>query len=365
MINILHITPDFNYSCGRSKLVYLYLNYFSTKENYGVHFITNGGDSLDRIKTIPSLKYEIIKFSTGSSNIFSLLEFYKKLKKYVKENNIDLIHTHHRIPEVVATTISKKLRVKTVKSAHSFVRGYKKISFKSDIIISVSHSLSNYLIKNFKNVDGRIVTLYNPAEEFIALDDNLINDFRNEHNILSSQKVILFIGRIAKVKGIDTLIKSFEIVKERFSNVSIMINGQIENKENTFKQLLKNLGGDRIIYIPPRKDIRFLYSLADMVVLPSRIDPFPLVMIESGTFKKSFIGGKSGGISEFIEDGKNGFLINPENPQELAEKIIYLLDNPDVAKTIGENLNNKVKKLCDYNNYFFETENIYKSLLSS
>jgi len=365
MINILHITPDFNYSCGRSKLVYLYLKYFSTKENYLVHFITNGGDSLDRIKSIKSLKYEIIKFSTGSVNIFSLLGFYKKIKKYVKENNIDLIHTHHRFPELISTKIAKKFSIKTITSAHSFVTGFKRSSFKSDKIISVSHSLSGYLIKNFRNVKGRMVTLYNPAEQFPELDDDLISDFRNAYKILSNQKVILFVGRIDEVKGIDTLLRSFEIVKERFSNVSLIINGQIENKKNTSKQLLKDLAGDGIIYILPRKDIQLLYSIANIVVLPSRIDPFPIVMVEAGTFKKPFIGGKSGGIAEFIEDGKNGLLINPENPQELAEKIIYVLGNPDTGKTLGENLHKKVNKLCDYNNYFLEVENIYNSLLSS
>ena len=45
-------------------------------------------------------------------------------------------------------------------------------------------------------------------------------------------------------------------------------------------------------------------------------------MIETGSFKKLFIGGNTGGIAEFIEDGKNGLLVDPENPEMIAEKII-------------------------------------------
>ncbi len=88
-------------------------------------------------------------------------------------------------------------------------------------------------------------------------------------------------------------------------------------------------------------------------------------MIEAGSFKKPFIGGNTGGIAEFIEDGKNGLLVDPENHEQLAEKIIYLLNNPDLAKILGENLYEKVNRLCDYNKYFSEIEKIYNSLLTS
>ena len=106
-----------------------------------------------------------------------------------------------------------------------------------------------------------------------------------------------------------------------------------------------------------------MYLLADIVVLPSRVDPVPFVMIEAGIFKKPFIGGNTGGITEFIEDGINGLLVDPENPQMLAEKIIYLLNNPEIGRTMGEKLYKKVNRLCDYNNYFSEVEKIYNSAL--
>ena len=86
-------------------------------------------------------------------------------------------------------------------------------------------------------------------------------------------------------------------------------------------------------------------------------------MLEAGVHKKPFIGGNTGGIAEFIEDGKNGLLVDPENPEQLAEKISYLLDNPALGKHLGENLYDKVTRLCDYNNYFNEVEKIYNSLV--
>ena len=362
MIKILHITPNFNYNCGRSKLVYFYLQYFGNHNNYETHFITNGGDSLDRLKEIPSLKFQAFNFSTGYKNILNIKYFYKKLKTYVIENKINLIHTHHRFPELIAVALEKKMDIKTVVSTHGYIYGFTKISFKSDIIVSVSKLMSNYLTDKFKVPNEKIKTLYNPTYRFQNLDLAELENFKKENGIFSDQKILLFVGRITMEKGYDTLLKSFEIVSKRNRNVVLIINGQLNKKTNGFTSIFKN---EKIIYVPPRDDISNLYSTADLVILPSRTDSFPFVMIEAGSFKKPFIGGNTGGIAEFIEDGKNGFLIDPENPEQLAEKIIYLLSNPDKGKILGENLYEKVSRLCDYNNYFNEVEKIYNSLLTS
>jgi glycosyltransferase involved in cell wall biosynthesis len=172
----------------------------------------------------------------------------------------------------------------------------------------------------------------------------------------------LFVGRINRDKGFDTLLKSFNQVISKNKNVILLINGQVEGNRLKLKSVLND---NKIIFLPPQKENSYLYSIANIVVLPSRIDPFPFVMIEAGAFKKPFIGGNTGGISEFIEDGKNGLLVAPENPEQLTEKIIYLLNNPAIRKVLGENLNEKVNRLCCYNNYFNEVEKIYNSLLIS
>ncbi len=362
MIKILHISPNFNYNCGRSKLVYYYLKYLSNTDNYETHFITNGGDSLDRLKELPNLKYDLINFATGYKNLLYSQSFYKKFKKYIIEKDINLIHTHHRFPELISVKISKEFKIKKITSAHSYVTGLKHSSFKSDKIICVSNSIRDYLINNYRISKEKLVTIYNPVDQFQHLNLNSAEAFKKENNITTEKKVLLFVGRINKDKGYDTLIKSLYLLIEQNKNVVLIMIAQKNDKEIKFNFLIKN---KKIIYLSPEKNINYLYSIADVVLLPSRIEPFGLVMIEAGSFKKPFIGGNTGGIAEFIEDGKNGLLVDPENPEQLAEKIIYLLNNPDVGKMLGENLYEKVTRLCDYNNYFNEIDKIYNSLLIS
>ncbi|MCZ7613536.1 MAG: glycosyltransferase family 4 protein [Ignavibacteriaceae bacterium] len=173
--------------------------------------------------------------------------------------------------------------------------------------------------------------------------------------------MILFVGRLCHEKGFDKLIKAFELLRSKNKNIILIAAGQLIGNKNDFGLFLNSEG---VVYITPRSSINYFYEISNLVILPSRVDPFPFVMLESGSFKKPFIGGNTGGIAEFIEDGKNGLLVDPENPEELADKIFFLLNNPEFGKTLGENLYEKVTRLCDYNNYFKEVENIYKSLLT-
>jgi glycosyltransferase involved in cell wall biosynthesis len=359
MKKILHITPDFNYSCGRSKLVYLYLKHFNQQIDYETHFITNGGDSLERLREFPSLKFEELNFSTGLKNIFYGGSFYRKLKEYLINNKIDLVHTHHRFPELISNLIAKSLNVKTVFSTHGYVKGHKALSFKSDKIISVSNSVTSYLIEEFKINIERIETFYNPMEFVDEINREKINSLKNETGISVGEKVLLFMGRINKEKGCDTLIKSFNIVKNMINDVVLLFSGDIEDKN-----ILSEIGNRNDIKIlTPNKNSINLFSTADIVILPSRTESFPFVMVEAGSYKKPFIGGKIGGIVEFIEDNKNGLLIDPEDYKQLSEKIIYLLKNPEVGNILGNNLHKKVSKFCNQENYFVQVEKIYNSLL--
>jgi glycosyltransferase involved in cell wall biosynthesis len=357
---ILHISPDFNYNCGRSKLVFLYLKYFGSKSGHETHFISNGGDSLERLKEIPSLKFKRLAFSTGFKNVFYYSKFYKDLKSYIIENKIDLIHAHHRFPEFVSVRIANELNMKTIASAHSFVKGFKRISFGSDKIISVSNSITSYLIKYFNINKEKVITLYNPAEEFSELKPEEKEKTKREMGINPYQKVLLFMGRINYKKGYDKLIQAYKIIHSKDSNTILIMCGKIEDK--SFAKWRNELTVP-ISIIPPFKDYKRLYQLAQMIILPSRFDGFPFVMIEAGSNKKPFIGGNTGGIAEFIEDGVNGLLVDPENENELADKIFFLLNNKEAAQDFGNNLYKKVNERCGYNNYFSRVEEIYNSLL--
>ncbi|GAB6282544.1 MAG: glycosyltransferase family 4 protein [Ignavibacterium sp.] len=370
-MNILHISPDFNYSCGVSKYIYLLLQEFSNNPSYKLFFITNGGDSLDRLNSL-NVEVHLMKFSTGLINVFNFYSNYRKLKEFCIKNKIDIIHTHHRYPELLAHYVSRKSNIKTITTVHSLLNSYKSLSFKSDEIIAVSNAVKNNIISNYDIPENKIEVMYNLIDEkyfnqnIISMNKDILeNDIlklKNQFYIPLNNKVIFFAGRINKIKGIDILINAFKKLNKEYSNLSLLLIGEIldaQFNEKNLKQI------PNIIYLQPQKDIDIFYYLSDIIVLPSRVESFPLIMLEAGIFQKPFIGSKTGGVAEFIEHNHQGLLFESENVNELSNTIKYLLNNEEEGNRLAKNLNEKVKRFCNSSDYIQRLNNIYDSLYNS
>ena len=120
---------------------------------------------------------------------------------------------------------------------------------------------------------------------------------------------------------------------------------------------------DKIILLPAKEDLREFYEAADVVILPSLKEGLGYTMLEAGLYKVPFIGSRTGGIAEFIEDGINGYLFETGNASDLAEKIKFIAEHPDEAKKSALKLSEKVLQLCSCKEYFEKLTNIYQSLL--
>ena len=360
-MNILHIAPDFNYACGVSAYVFKLLKHFNNQKGYTVHFITNGGDALSKLQS-EKINYELLPFSKGWKNIFYFPFNFFSLRKFCVENKINLIHTHHRYLGFLANLLRKQLNIKTITTAHSFVSGYKEISFRSDKIIAVSNAVKNSIIKEFNIPLEKIITLYNcillDQNKSVSTNDELLNKL----NLKKDDFIILFLGRINNLKGVNILIESFRKIRNEYISLNLILIGDVLDKTISRMKIQQN---ESIKLLLPQSDVDTYYNLANVIVLPSRVEPLGYTMLEAGYFKKPFIGSRTGGIAEFIEDGVNGFLFEPGNADDLAEKIKFVIDNPEKAKSAAEKLHKKVKKYCNCEDYFAKLTSIYDDLVNS
>ena len=363
MKRILYISPDFNHSCGVSKHVFINLKYLSSNSDQVLFFITNKGDSLERLKSIARLNFSRMNFEKDHKNIFKLIFDFFKLYLFCIKYKIDIIHTHHRYPELLSVLVSQFSGIQTITTLHSFVNGLNTISFRSKKIIAVSKAIEEHLYKNYPHTKGKCFTCYNCIDNTFIQDDYIdYVQFKKNLGYNSDDKLLLFVGRLNKIKGIDILIEAFRVVSLTYPQVNLILIGNI--LDNTFKEMNVQLYED-ILFIESREDIKSYYKISDAIVLPSREDPFPYVMIEAGYFKKAFIGSRTGGIEEFIDDGVNGFLFEPGNADDLADKIKYVISHPEKAKSAAEELHKKVKKYCNCEEYFARLRGIYEELLEA
>lgn len=357
MINILHISPNFNLACGVSKHVFTLLNSAELKKEFNLYFITNGGDALFKLDKA-NVNYSILEFKTDKIFQLGLFKNKRELEKFCSEKEIRLIHSHHRYPEYLSNAIKKSRRVKTAITVHNFVKKFKHFSYQSDQIIAINNTVKDHLIRNFDIKEERIDVIYNCIEQKI-IQTLEKTELKNRMNIAPGCSVLLYLGRLSSEKRIDLLIDAFDVLLKKGENSVLLIvgSGKYETDSDKFSD------PDKIKILSPVESVENMYSIADVVILPSDKEPFGYTMLEAGIYKIPFIGSRAGGISEFIEDGTNGYLFEPGNVEDLSKKIQFVIDHPLEANNSAMKLNEKVLRLCNCENHFEKLSSIYDKLL--
>jgi len=113
----------------------------------------------------------------------------------------------------------------------------------------------------------------------------------------------------------------------------------------------------------PLEGVRMLYAASDIFVLPSLAEGDPLVVVEAMASGKPIIGTKVGGIPHKVRDGWNGFLIDPGDEQQLADKIKYLIDNPEERKMMGANSRRYAEEEFDWRKVAELMVMVYQSII--
>ncbi|MGK9476980.1 glycosyltransferase family 4 protein [Melioribacter sp. OK-6-Me] len=353
-MRVVHFTPYFTYASGTN--TYL-RNLLIALEKYctNVTLLTNNRSVLSDI-TLQNIDTEIIHFETGIRNIFylpkNLIDLYYKLTSL----DVDVIHTHHRYPELISSILKKQCK-KTVTTIHSKVDGFKKISFRSDSIIVPCKFLADYLMRNFNINSGRIHVLYNCIEPELYNNPIPVHQIeRSMLNIKPDDIVFLYSGRICKEKGIDYLCKVFNEFSKKKKNIKLILMGDIKNRS-----LLKYSSGS-VLFIGYTKHPNAFYKLADVLVHPSYCDVLPYAVLEAGYWGKIVLATDTGGIPEIIKNNENGLVFKAGDASALDKLLRYITDNLEDCRSMGINLQNDIKKITSPDKYVNELMKIYESI---
>jgi len=147
---------------------------------------------------------------------------------------------------------------------------------------------------------------------------------------------ILFVGRLVEVKGVDILIRALKkIFREERRNVSLSIVGDGPMRDR-LEQIASEISGQvPIQFVGQTPEVLGYYQHSHILVLPSFREGLPLVLLEGMACGLPVVASDIGGHREVIEDGVNGLLFPVGQVDELASRIVYLIENPDRAKKMG------------------------------
>ena len=179
-------------------------------------------------------------------------------------------------------------------------------------------------------------------------------ELKSRLKLRAEDKVILMVARLDPMKGQDAAVKAMSQVMHDFPKAKLVIvgNGSFSSSKqglgltksmkwlNELAILVKSLSlEDNVVFTGyfPQRLLNAAYAMCDMTILPSRQEGFGLVVVESWLYKKPTLVSTRAGISELIDNGRNGMLIDPADSTEVAENISALLSDSALANEIGEN----------------------------
>lgn len=303
-----------------------------------------GGISGAVYNIVNKLKEEDITaeiFNTNVSFIKRLLIIFPLIRK---AKQFDIVHIHGCsnlgfFPILVGVFVSKiVVKKKAIITYHGggaelFLKRHhllvKRIMDKVDHVTVMSGFLQNV----FSRFNIKTTILPNIID--VEVKDCQSVDF--------SSVRLISIRSLSKLYNIDDIIKAFEITKRTFKDAELTIvgNGPMSKK---LKKHCEEYGLSRVKFIgkiPNDQIPSFLCESNILISVPS-LDNQPLSVLEGFAAGIPVISSKVGGILDMINDGENGFLVDVHSPDQIADKIKWIIDNPDKTRKIVENARTKL-----------------------
>jgi glycosyltransferase involved in cell wall biosynthesis len=322
------------------------------------------------------------------SNLFNFRS-YSKLKKVLKEFTPDIVHIQSIDEEVTPSILCCLNDLPKILTLHGpylqkplgfNVKRHEKNS--CEIIYANQCArcmgLPNYIhaiVKLF--VWGlflpKIDLFITPSNYFKSLHKNIISNIKvlpngiklKNFNKMVNFNNILYIGRLDRRKGVSYLIDAVPIILSQIPNISLKIIGDGPEWEYLNKKV-RNLGLNKEILFLGKiehKEVWKHISKAKIIIMPSICpESFGLVGIEAMSVSRPVIASRVGGIPEWLDDDKTGFLVDPGNVNQIAEKVIQLLSDRNLLEQMGKNAYKKAEQLS-IEKHAHEIEKIYMELI--
>jgi len=321
-------------------------------------------------------------------NILSASKLVNQLLRK-KSKKFDMLAVHDWMSSISGLSIKKEIKdfpvvfhIHSIEEQRALGGGSqvikdleRKMANKADRIITVSNSMKDYLVsvgypKNKITVcyNGCNPEKYDPSK----VNKKKLEELKEKYKIKPKENVMLFVGRLTRVKGVHNLIHSIPMVLKEFPNTKLIILGKGEEYKKliTLAQKLNVLKKINIRSEWVSEEERILhYALADVCIFPSINEPFGIVSLEAMAMENPVVVGAAGVVNglkeQVIPHGKKktGIHVNGESPENIGWGIKEVLKNLDEAKEWGKNGRKRVLKAFTWDKAAKKTLSIYKELI--
>lgn len=373
MSNILHVITKLELGGAQKSTLYL-LN--EMVKRYGasdnIFLFTSRG-------VLNPADYKIENFGVVYSenlvrniNPFKDLIAFFEIVKFIKKKNIDVVHTHSSKAGIIGRFAAKVCNVrKVVHTVHGFSFNQYQPVLRNVLYLcseKIASSLTDCFIfvcesdvekaKKHGLLKGRTRSIL-VRENFTEFEQKFY-DVCSKTDVEDNKKTICMIACLKPQKSVLDFVRTADLVLKKRGDVifELVGDGELKRKVEMLSRELKIENSFRI-YGWQKFPASYLQKCY-IFVLSSKWEGLPIVLYEAMYFAKPIVATNVDGVKEVVSSGENGFLVKPGDCNSMAEKIIYILENPDIYEKMSAASKEKLKKFTGLNEMVCAINKIYR-----
>lgn len=294
-----------------------------------------------------------VSLDVSTRNPFLLLWRARQLRALLDEINPDVIHARSRFPAWICRLANRPARRPFVTTVHGLnsVNVYSRVMVSGDQVIAVSDVVRDHVANGY-GIDPNSVTVIQRGVDLTAFRRSTVDaawtqQFLTEHN-LHDRFVVTSIGRITWLKDYETFIRAIARCTSDIPNITGLVVGGVRPNKQSYLEELQQLArdegvGDRIIFAGVQTQMPEIYALSDLLVNASlKMGNMGRTVVESLAMETPVIATTWPGLTNLVQDGINGQVIDNQNPDQMAEAIRRIRDanyaTPARRTTIRESI---------------------------
>jgi len=307
-----------------------------------------------------------------------LYEYACRLNKEL--GGFDLVHAHDWLVAYAASSLKNRCRLPLLTTIHATEHGRNRgIHTPAQRYI---HQVEWWLTHESQKViccsnymEGEIKTIFNLPRDKIRTIPNGVNPDNLKPEPFSEdwrlkfarpqEKMVLYVGRLVKEKGVDTLVEAIPHIVREYPGVKFVIAGRGPHQGEIMKKA-RELGIEEYMVFSgfvQDEDRNRLYACSDVAVFPSCYEPFGIVAIEAMAAGTPLVVGDTGGFREIVEHQVDGLKFNPGDVKDLAQCIIRLLKEERLAENLRLSGWQKVVSRYSWDNIARQTGSVYSEII--
>ncbi|HHU92339.1 MAG TPA: glycosyltransferase family 4 protein [Halanaerobiaceae bacterium] len=296
------------------------------------------------------------------------------------DNNLDIIHGHDWLVFWASKVLKHSFTTPLIYTIHATEFGRNQgiyndmqryindlewyASFEAWKLIVCSQYMNNEVRNLFQVPEDKAVVIGNGVNEENYRGDS--SPAYRDFYASPDEDIVFYVGRIVREKGIQVLIQAIPEILKTNPKTKFVIAGKGPYLDN-LRSLAEYLGVAERVYFTgfiSDRERNNLYRIADVAVFPSLYEPFGIVALEAMVTRTPVIVSEVGGLAEFVRDGENGLTVKPNDPQQLAEKIRFLLNNKERAREMASRAYEIVKRDFTWDEIANKTLAVYEEVIA-